>query len=280
MTALWQFYPLKMAYQWYDPNAASGNQNLAAPTGLVPTYVLLPGQPSPAPQPVFLPQVSAAPMVAGYSPGRVAVQLPSPNRGPVQLGAPVLLDVLNAGSGTSWGGRTSSPRLYYDVRDYPSRASVLTGSQLSTLSSQLLRATVTNPPFARLKIVSKAFPWEIDVESNGPGEPITVEDVITAIHETLDKHIASSEWWIVTEETRNRVARQYEKNCDAAASSSSRHRGELEKPRHRSEGVRRVDWLLDQYIVKGLEKDDVFIQKRIPDRAAREYTWSLALGSK
>jgi len=285
-----------MAYQWYDPNAA--NQGLAAPgANLVPTYgtngqivyqrsapnspfgapVLLPAQPSPGAQPIFLPQVGGA-AVGGYSPGNVAIQLPSPNRIPSQLSGPVLLDVLNPGTGPSWG-RSSTPHIHYDLRDSPHRALVTTNPQLSALSPGHLRASITNPAVAGIKIISKNFPWEIDVESDRSSAPITVEDVITSIHEALDKHIASSEWWIVTDEVRNRVAKQYERNCDAS-SGSSRHRGEVEKPRHRSEGVRRIDWLLDNFVMKGLEKDDAFIQKRIPDRATRENTWSLVLGPK
>jgi len=290
-----------MAYQWYDPNQHQQG-GLAAPgSNFVPTYgangqivyqrsapnspfgapVLLPGQPSPAAQPVFLPQV---PAVAGYSPGNVGVQLPSPNRIPGQLSSPVLLDVLSPGNGPSWGGRSSNtPHIHYDLRDYPSRALVTTHPQLSLLSQGHLKACITNPALAGIKIISKNFPWEIDVESERQGAPITVEDVINTLHETLDKHIASSEWWIVTDDVRNRVAKQYERNCDAASSGSSRHRGdrgEVEKPRHKSEGVRRVDWLLDNFIMRGLEKDDAFIQKRIPDKSMRENTWCLVVGSK
>jgi len=282
-----------MAYQWYD-----GNQGLAAPGGnFVPTYgangqivyqrsapnspfggpVLLPGQPSPAAQPVFLPQVAA-----GYSPGHVGAQLPSPNRMPAQLQGPVLLDVLNAGSGPSWGGRSSSstPHIHYDLRDYPSRALVTTHPQLSLLSQGHLKASITNPATTGIKIISKNFPWEVDVESDRQGAPITVEDVVNTLHETLDKHIASSEWWIVTDEVRSRVAKQYERNCDASPSGSGRHRGEVEKPRHKSEGVRRVDWLLDNFIMKGLEKDENLIQKRVPDKSMRENTWCLVVGPK
>ena len=248
MTTLLKLFPVKMAYQWYDPNA--GNQNLAAPGGnLVPTYgangqivyqrsapnspfggpVLLPAQPSPAAQPIFLPQVGG-PAVAGYSPGNVAIQLPSPNRIPSQLSGPVLLDVLNPGTGPSWGRSSSTPHIHYDLRDSPHRALVTANPQLSALSPGHLRASITNPAVAGIKIISKNFPWEIDVESDRSSAPITVEDVITTIHEvsgrvrfvvhlsweifllltpsifdqTLDKHIASSEWWIVTDEVRNR----------------------------------------------------------------------------
>jgi hypothetical protein len=92
------------------------------------------------------------------------------------------------------------------------------------------------------------------------------------------------------------------KNCDRSSAGEGRHRGEVEKPRKKSEGLRRyvhstcwkfgqefdiksigiyrVDWLLDDYIVKGLEKDDKFVATRVRDPAIRERTWVLVTGPK
>lgn len=168
--------------------------------------------------------------------------------------------------------------MYYDLRDYPTRALVSTSPNYSSLSANHLAASITNPETTTMKIISKLFPWEVDVVSDG--SPITVDDLITAIHETLQKHITGSEWWIVTDDVRARVSEQYIKNCDATTLGTGRHKGEVEKPRAKSEGLRRVDWLLDAFVMKGLEKDDTFAATRFRDKSQRENVWVLVTGPK
>jgi len=275
-----------MTYQWYqtDPLGVPGQ-----PVPLIPAQplaysrsapnspyhqgaILLPTPPvavSPLPQPVYLPY--------GYSPGQQTIPLqPSPRARPTNL-APVLLDLLNYTS-TAVRRQHMNPHLNYDLRDFPSRALVRSGSTLSLLSDSLLVASILNPATTSIKVISKAFPWEIDVESADDNSPVTLEDLITSVHASLDKHITGSEWWIVTEDVRTKVSSQYSKNCDSSSVGEGRRRGDVEKPRHKKEGLRRIDWLLDNHVMKGLEKDDQFISTRIRDPAIREKTWVLVTG--
>jgi hypothetical protein len=41
----------------------------------------------------------------------------------------------------------------------------------------------------------------------------------------------------------------------------------------------RIDWLLENFVMKGLEKDDQFLSTRIRDPATREKTWVLVTGN-
>jgi len=225
---------------------------------------------SPLPQPVYLPYT--------YSPGQHTIPLqPSPRSRPVNL-TPVLLDVLNFRNVGSH--QYMNPHLHFDLRDFPSRAFVNSGRSLQLLSDSLLTASILNPATTSIKVISKAFPWEIDVESADDNTPVTLEDLISAVHACLDKQLTGSEWWIVTDDVRAKVSSQYSKNCDASSVGESRHRGEVEKPRHKNEGLRRIDWLLDNFVMKGLEKDDKFISTRIRDPKVRESTWVLVTGNK
>jgi len=275
-----------MTYQWYPTDhigvpgqpipVIPGQPTLYARSAPSSPYhqpgILLPTPPvavSPLPQPVYLPY--------GYSPGQPTIPLqPSPRARSLNL-APVLLDVINFPS-TASRRQQQTPHLHYDLRDFPSRALVSTNSSFS-LSDSLLTASILNPATTAIKVVSKAFPWEIDVESADDNTPVTLEDLITAVHAALDKHITGSEWWIVTEDVRSKVSAQYSKNCDASSSGEGRHRGQLEKARSKKEGLRRIDWLLENFVMKGLEKDDQFLSTRIRDPAIREKTWVLVTGN-
>lgn len=42
----------------------------------------------------------------------------------------------------------------------------------------------------------------------------------------------------------------------------------------------RIDWLLDNFMMKGLEKDNEFISERIRDPSTREKTWVLVTSEK
>lgn len=189
---------------------------------------------------------------------------------------PVLIDILHSSSRRS---DARQPHLLYDVRDFPEKALVSTRPHPVQLSEAHLDAPITSPPTNQIKVISKIFPWEIDVESAADDLPVTVADLINAVHDSLQKHISSSEWWIVTDQAREKVSAQYIKNCDRSSAGNSR-RFEIEKPREKSEGLRRVDWLLDNIAVMGLEKDDAFVSQRFRDRETRAMTWLLVTGPK
>ena len=71
------------------------------------------------------------------------------------------------------------------------------------------------------------------------------------------------QWWIVTDDVRTKVSAAYAKNCDVSTAGESRKKAVVDKARHKKEGLRRVDWLLDNIVMKGLERDDSFVASRI-----------------
>jgi len=190
---------------------------------------------------------------------------------------PQLIDILNSGMNMQWRNQ-ENPRIYYDIRDDPSRAMVETNPNRSVLSHMHLKSGVTQPNISSMKIISKLFPWEIDVSSGSPNVPVTVEDLINAVHETLQKHITNPEWWIVTQDVRDRVTKSYIVNCEAP-NVEKRGRRLVTKARNRKEGLRRIDWLLDNCVMKGLVKDDTFAKSRNIGEGIRDTTWVLVLGS-
>ncbi|KAF8313468.1 hypothetical protein DL93DRAFT_2203037 [Clavulina sp. PMI_390] len=248
-------------------------------------------QTSPYAQPVMLPTppVAVSPLPAGpvwlpvgLSPNTQPMQLPSPSGRPRRLSqappaGPVLIDILHPPT-RRLGHMSTQPHLLYDIRDFPQKA-LLNSNRPMLLPDAHALAAVTNPPTAQLKIISKAFPWEIDVESEDPSVAVTVGDVIVAIHETLHKHITNSEWWIVTEQVRDKVTAQYIKNCERSSAGNPR-RFEIEKPREKSGGLMRVDWLLADIVMRGIERDEEFINQRIRDPETRAVTWCLVTGPK
>jgi len=189
---------------------------------------------------------------------------------------PVLIDILHSSSRRSGA---KQPHLIYDLRDFPERALVNTRPHPVPLSDAHLDAPITSPPKNSIKVISKAFPWEIDVQSAAEDVPVTVGDLISAVHECLQKHISGSEWWIVTDLVRDKVSAQYVKNCERSSAGNSR-RYEVEKPREKSEGLLRVDWLLENIVMMGLEKDDAYAAQRFRDKETRANTWLLVTGPK
>lgn len=222
-----------------------------------------------------------------YSPNTGAVTLPQPSpnmqarsllpqQPQYQPQTPVLIDILHPSS-----RRTGAKghHLIYDIRDFPEKAMVSTRPTYMGLSEQHIDAPLTNPPTTKLRVISKAFPWEIEVESQDETLPVTVGDLITTVHETMQKLISSSEWWIVTDSVREKVSAAYVKNCDRSSAGNPR-RYEVEKPREKTEGLRRVDWLLDNVVMNGLERDDAFINTRVRDKDTRLITWCLVTTPK
>jgi len=271
-----------MSFPWHGEPSS-----LQPPTGYSYYPQARSAQSSPYAQPAVLlptPPVAVSPLPGGpvwlpvYSPGNTAVPLPSPGAQHRQLhhSEPVVIDILHPSTRRTGA---KQPHLIYDLRDFPEKAFVNIRPQPAPLSEAHLDAPITSPPTTQIKVISKAFPWEVDVESAADDLPVTVGDLINAVHECLQKHISGSEWWIVTDQQREKVSAQYVKNCDRSSAGNPR-RFEVEKPREKSEGLRRVDWLLDNIVMMGLEKDETYIAQRFRDRETRASTWVLVTGPK
>lgn len=153
------------------------------------------------------------------------------------------------------------PHLHYDMREAPSRAMLVTPSNRYTLSPAHLAAPITLPGANKITIISKLFPWEIIIVGERGGV-VTLSDLIGACHENLERPVTQSEWWIVSDRVRDRVTAAFNRNTMTRGVT-----------RARSGGVRRIDWLRHNVILKGLEKDEEFIAKRIPDVREHANTW-------
>lgn len=181
--------------------------------------------PTPTP-PSAVSSLPAAPWLGYTSPPAHISGLLSPGQS-VGDADVVMIDILQAKPTSA--ANSKHLHIVYDIRDYPENAALNTRPQKVQLSDTHLEAYLTDPPVSSIKVVSKAFPWVIDVDSGDESVPITVGDLIAAIHsasfhipyrkhdnsnsgsmmfvptlsvETLQKLVTRSEWWIVTDLVR------------------------------------------------------------------------------
>lgn len=98
-------------------------------------------------------------------------------------------------------------------------------------------------------LVSKDFPWSIDIDALG--SPITCDNIWTAIYKALQEPIADSEWGMIAGD----------KDRTRKVERAAKRRQELEKDK--SKRLKRVDWLMDGFIFRGLEKDEDFAKRRL-----------------
>ncbi|KAG2148721.1 uncharacterized protein EDB93DRAFT_1084946 [Suillus bovinus] len=141
----------------------------------------------------------------------------------------------------------------YDIRK-PAREGIM----LSTWN-QISHVPAFVAPTYEVLIISKAFPWSIVIRAPA-GSVVTCGAVFDGLHEMLQKHIEDSEWAIVALDKTRREA------IEKAAKS----RQEKDKDKQ----LKRIDWLGDTPMFKGLEKDEEFAKKRhLPGSATVAETW-------
>jgi len=101
-----------------------------------------------------------------------------------------------------------------------------------------------------IRLISKDFPWSVDIKTQY-GTPITCEDIWDAVFTSLNQSLADSEWGLIVGDKER--ARKIEK-C-------GKKRQEAEKDA-KGKKLKRIDWLGDMCIFRGLEKDDEFAKRR------------------
>lgn len=141
--------------------------------------------------------------------------------------------------------------LYFDLSSptfSPMRA--LSTGQFISISSGELSQPATTPPVTRMRVVHHSIPqWPIDVELRyneyalGTTPPITVGDVLYMIHRSLRRQISHADWAMLSHWKRTEVARAYTRRYSSVPQMS-----QFEA----SKGVRRVDYLRDRHIFRGL----------------------------
>ncbi|KAJ6487635.1 hypothetical protein C8R45DRAFT_253673 [Mycena sanguinolenta] len=156
-------------------------------------------------------------------------------------------------------------------------ATPTTAAQTALLGSEI-REPAFHPPLTRLRMLHTQIPfWPVDLEL--PPEvalgqvPISVGDVLVALHRALHMRISHADWETLSEADAAAVSKAFTKRCRAEAVRSvtggapgaatqqmtmtqiSQLRDkEMEE---RNEGVKRVDFLLGKSVFRGLARVDV-----------------------
>jgi len=148
--------------------------------------------------------------------------------------------------------------LRYDVRTKP-REAILASTYHANCFTPCLGS-----PTSHVRLISKAFPWTIDVKSsNGV---ITCEHIWDAIHAALQEPLADSEWGIAVVDRDRRDA----------ILKAAKKRGEKDNDVR----LKRIDWLGDTTLFRGLEQDGEFEKERLlPRNQGCPETWVVRLSA-
>ncbi|KAG6817498.1 hypothetical protein H0H87_008123 [Tephrocybe sp. NHM501043] len=135
-----------------------------------------------------------------------------------------------------------STRLEWDTRRPPS--SIHPSTFYSNRNTVALQTAAK-----KLHIVSKAFPWAIEIDSQ---VAITCEMVWAAIYHALQEPIADSEWGLILNIKKHREV------VEKAAKKRK------EENKEDTQSLRRIDYLGESTMFKGLDKDEDFVKLRAP----------------
>ncbi|KAG6826533.1 hypothetical protein H0H93_016432 [Arthromyces matolae] len=148
-------------------------------------------------------------------------------------------------------------RLQWDVRYKPD-------SIHASTYFQYRHAIATQKSAKKLKIISKVFPWSIDIDSH---VPISAEMVWEAIYQGLQVPIADSEWGMLL-----MMKKAQKEALEKAAKKRMEEHPEDKEP------LRRVDFLGDATKFKGLDRDEEFVKQRaLPGSGVFNDTWVVSL---
>ncbi|EGO00212.1 hypothetical protein SERLA73DRAFT_180675 [Serpula lacrymans var. lacrymans S7.3] len=146
----------------------------------------------------------------------------------------------------------------YDIRK-PTNEGIL-----SNTYSDVYHAPALIKPSSAFRIISKAFPWTIDIKTPA-NSIVTCGMVWDAIYSALQEPIADSEWGLAI----------VEKSRKEAIEKAAKLREEKDKDKR----MKRIDWLGDTTLFKGLEKDEEFQKMRLlPGTKACPETWIVRFG--
>jgi hypothetical protein len=147
--------------------------------------------------------------------------------------------------------------LRYDVRNVP-KDTILASTYYANCHTPCL-----GTPTSHVRLISKAFPWTIDVKSHGS---ITCELIWDAVYYGLQEPLADSEWGmaVVNKEKREAILK------------AAKKRGDKDKDKR----LKRIDWLGDTTLFRGLEQDGEFEKMRLlPQAQACQETWVVQLSA-
>lgn len=120
---------------------------------------------------------------------------------------------------------------------------------------------------------------------------VTVADVLDAIHEALHYQVTEGEWWATSDASRANIGASCLTNCEVASETyqstfgygygknDGKGRTPVKKSRKKEQGVKRVDWLVERHVLRGLHRDEELVKLRVRDKKMWPYTWVLTLGT-
>lgn len=150
--------------------------------------------------------------------------------------------------------------LRFDIKKKP-RTEILASTYYSNRSLPARATPVTN-----MRLISKSFPWTIDIVSP---DNITCEVVWDALYSALQQPIVDSEWGFIIRDGKMKetVENAVKKRLTADGGKGDKH-------------YKRIDFLGDETIFKGLEKDDEHEKAMVlPLSQGVTETWVVKLSS-
>ncbi|KAI0355518.1 hypothetical protein OH77DRAFT_1425028 [Trametes cingulata] len=179
--------------------------------------------------------------------------------------APAIHPLLN-------GENAAGPMLLFDLSlntFNPQRVKSLSQTSGTPLTLDELREPATYPAVRRMTITCERIPdWPVVLEPHSTSRersrerspflnvpaaamddaPITVYDVLMALHRTMQRQISHVDWARLTQAQTYAISAAYTRRCRTFPSAAA-----FEE----AQGVRRVDYLLEQHMFRGLVRDNV-----------------------
>jgi hypothetical protein len=161
-------------------------------------------------------------------------------------------------------GDVSSPAVHFDLASSafaPMRLIPTLPPHHVLLSATDIRVPAFYPPRTALRILHAQLPfWPVDLKlppDVPAAPPITLGDVLVALHRTLHQRISHADWATLTVEQEVAVTRAFTHRCRGEAARSGVAPVQLRdrEVAERSEGVKLVDFLLGKTVFRGLVRD-------------------------
>ncbi|KAJ6529893.1 hypothetical protein DFH09DRAFT_153681 [Mycena vulgaris] len=129
--------------------------------------------------------------------------------------------------------------------------------QSAPLNAADFREPAFHPPRTALRILHPRLPfWPVDLAlpAGAPAAPISLGDVLAALHRALHTRITPADWEPLGRADAEAVTRAFTHRCRAEAVRSGVPPAQLRDREiaERNEGVKRVDFLLGKTVFKGL----------------------------
>ncbi|KAF8205396.1 hypothetical protein K438DRAFT_1918076 [Mycena galopus ATCC 62051] len=157
-------------------------------------------------------------------------------------------------------GDAPSPAFHFDlapmaftpmrlVSTHPPSGALVSGTEL--------REAAFHPPIFTLRILHPRLPlWPIDLalHSSAQAPPISLADVLVALHRSLHTRIGSSDWATLGSDDQTRVTRAFAARCRKEALRAGGTPKQLRDREIavRNQGVLRVDFLQGKTVFRGL----------------------------